>query len=201
MAAVSGEAAQAKGADGAQRAKRWLESTTRVNAQWVNPEPSALPKLTFQWPRGGQSFSFDLHGVLKYGDYDGQTFYAECKNYEKPSDLGTHYLKFLAQCYVALEARAAYCEHFFWISWSPHNVNSWNQLTTAEYVRDAVIQHWQRIFDVGSEEDARKAVNEETCKAVAERLWLIVLSQRQETLVISAGHRALIEAHEIEKAG
>ena len=93
----------------------------------------------------------------------------ECKNYEKPSDLGTHYLKFLAQCYVALEARAAYCEHFFWISWSPHNVNSWNQLTTAEYVRDAVIQHWQRIFDVGSEEDARKAVNEETCKAVAER--------------------------------
>ncbi|MEJ1155156.1 hypothetical protein [Microbacterium marmarense] len=43
MTRIEGESAQAKGADGAQRAKRWLESTTRVNAQWVNPNPPAAP--------------------------------------------------------------------------------------------------------------------------------------------------------------
>lgn len=33
---MSGEEAHEKGRDGAQRAKLWLESTTRVNACWVN---------------------------------------------------------------------------------------------------------------------------------------------------------------------
>jgi hypothetical protein len=68
-----------------------LESTSRVEACWVNPDKGAVGKLTFDWPHGGQSFSFDLGGRLRYGSFDGQLFYAEVKKYSNASDLGTLY--------------------------------------------------------------------------------------------------------------
>jgi hypothetical protein len=68
---------QAKGAEGARRAKLWLESTTRVNVQCVNPHRVAVPRLTFKW-HGGSTFSFDLGGVLLGEDLHGQEFLAEC---------------------------------------------------------------------------------------------------------------------------
>lgn len=199
MARIEGESAHAKGADGARRAKRWLESTTRVNAQWVNPDPPALRKLQFRWPHGGQNFSFDLGGTLKYGDFDGQMFYAESKNYASSSDLGSHYSEFLAQCYVAYRERPMYCDHFMWISWSPHSVTKWSELTTARYVEKQVLANRQRIFGVDDTEEAQSEIDDKIVSAVAERLWIIILSEKQETLVISKEHRGLIEKHEVEK--
>jgi hypothetical protein len=66
MARIEGESAQAKGADGARRAKRWLESTTRVNAQWVNPNAAAVPKLQFKWPHDPNNFTV-LGDAFVYG--------------------------------------------------------------------------------------------------------------------------------------
>jgi hypothetical protein len=199
VAGLHGEAAQAKGADGARRAKRWLESTTRVNAQWVNPDPPAIGKLTFDWPHGGQSFSFDLAGHFKYGDVDGEAFFAESKKYDAPLDLATHYSKFLAQCYVAYRTSPGWCDHFMWIAWSPHSITSWPDLTKAEYVREHVIKHRERVFGEADEAVAGSLVDDAAVSAVAERLWLIVLSDRQETLVISKEHRGVIDAYEAEK--
>jgi hypothetical protein len=199
MAHIQGEAAQAKGADGARRAKRWLESTTRVNAQWVNPDKAAINKLTFDWPHGGRTFSYDLGGLMKYGEFDGQMFFAESKNYNAPSDLATHYDKFLAQCYVAFEQREAYCDHFLWIAWSPHSINKWPDLMSKDAVRAAVLKHRKRIFDEEDEEAAAALIVAATVTAVAERLWLIVLSEKQERLVISGEHRGVIDKYEAEK--
>lgn len=199
MTRIEGESAQAKGADGAQRAKRWLESTTRVNAQWVNPNPPAVAKLTFAWPHGGQNFSFDLGGLLKFGEYDGQEFFAESKNYADPNDLPKHYSKFLAQCYVAYSQLPARSDHFMWIAWSPHSVTNWSKLTTAEYVREHVIKHRKQVFGEEDEAKASAMVDDDLVSAVASRLWLIVLSQKQEKLVISAEHRGVIENYEQTK--
>ena len=200
MTRIEGETAQAKGADGARRAKRWLESTTRVNAQWVNPDPPAVAKLTFAWPHGGQNFSFDLGGLLKYGDLDGHLFFAESKNYAAPSDLREHYSKFLAQCYVAYLDKPAYCDHFMWIAWSPHDITKWPTLTTAGYVKKHVVLHRARVFGDGvSEVDAEALIDEEAVSAVASRLWLIILSEKQETLVISKEHRGVIDQYEAVK--
>lgn len=198
---LTGEATQAKGADGARRAKRWLESTTRVNAQWVNPDPPALPKLTFEWPYGGTTFSYDLGGTLKYGEFEGQMFFAECKNYKNASDLATHYTKYLAQCYVAYLERPAFCDHFMWVAWSPHGTTSWDQLLTNTAVRSAVLKQRKQVFGVTTVPEAEQLVDEKTCIEVASRLWMIILSERQEQLVISPQHRGLIEQHEITKAG
>ena len=170
-----------------------------MNAQWVNPDPPALKKLQFQWPYGGQNFSFDLGGTLKYGEYDGEMFYAESKNYDSPSDLPTHYSKFLAQCYVAYLQNAKYCDHFMWISWSPHSITDWAQLTSAEYVRKHVLKHKERVFGDVEDAQAEALIDDEVVSAVAARLWLIILSKKQEALVISSEHRGLIEKHEVER--
>ena len=199
MTRIEGESAQAKGADGARRAKRWLESTTRANAQWVNPDPPAVSKLSFKWPHGGQNFSFDIAGYLRYETYDGQMFFAESKAYAAPGDLATHYSKFLAQCYVAFLDKPGYCDHFMWLAWSPHSITDWPHLTAAEYVRKHVIKHRARVFGVDGEAEAEGLVDDDVVSAVASRLWLIVLSEKQETLVITREHRGVIERHEAER--
>lgn len=201
MAGITGESAQAKGADGAKRAKRWLESTTRVNAHWVNPNPPAVEKLTFAWPHGGQTFSFDLGGTLKYGDYDGHMFFAESKNYDAPNDLRVHYSQFLAQCYVAHLDKPGFCDHFMWIAWSPHDITKWPDLTTSDYVKKHVLKHRERVFGETDAEKAEKMLDLDAVSAVASKLWLIILSQKQETLVISGEHRGVIDKYEAEKGG
>lgn len=199
MTRIEGESAQAKGADGARRAKRWLESTTRVNAQWVNPDPPAVAKLRFAWPHGGQNFSFDLGGILRYGDYDGQMFFAESKNYDAPNDLATHYSQFLAQCYVAYLDKPGMCDNFMWLAWSPHSITKWPTLMSEEYVREHVIEHRARVFGVTDKAEAEALVDADIVSAVASRLWLIILSEKQENLVISKEHRGVIEQYEVRK--
>jgi hypothetical protein len=49
--------------------------------QWVNPEPVAVKKLTFSWA-DNTTFSFDLAGILRGEEVEGQEFFAECKKYQ-----------------------------------------------------------------------------------------------------------------------
>ena len=71
---MSGEATHAKGADGARRAKAWLEATTRVNVHWVNPDPVAVEKLTFSWADGSRAPS-----ILE-GSSSGTSWRASCSS-------------------------------------------------------------------------------------------------------------------------
>ncbi|RNB52376.1 hypothetical protein EDM22_01335 [Agromyces tardus] len=156
--------------------------------------------MEFSWPEGGRTFSFDLGGLFKYDEFDGQTFYAESKMYSDSSNLPGHYEEFLAKCYVAYLDRAMFCDHFMWISWSPHTASRWSTHTSEETVRAAVIAQRKRIFGDLDEATAEGLVDDAVVSEVASRLWLIILSERQEQLVITPGHRGLIEAYEAEKA-
>jgi hypothetical protein len=140
---VTGEATHEVGADGARRAKLWLERTTRVDVHWTNPQH--VDKLSFEWPLGG-NFSFDLAGVMKGDEFDGQTFVAEVKKYRKSSDLAEHYVDYLAKCYCTRKVRPDRCDHFMMISWAPFNSTKWDQLCTSEQVAAAVAKKRQRIF-------------------------------------------------------
>ncbi|WP_146240695.1 hypothetical protein [Curtobacterium sp. MCPF17_011] len=66
-------------------------------------------------------------------------------------------------------------------------------------MREHVIKHRERVFGEADEAVAGSLVDDAAVSAVAERLWLIVLSDRQETLVISKEHRGVIDAYEAEK--
>ncbi|MBO4140070.1 hypothetical protein J5U46_07920 [Micromonospora tulbaghiae] len=195
---MSGEETQAKGADGARRAKLWLESTTRVNVQWVNPHPVAVPKLTFKW-HGGSTFSFDLGGVLLGEELHGQEFLAECKKYAKPSDQGTLYVKYLAQCYRAYSERPDRCDNFFWITWSPFSSNRWDELLTPGYVRDAVLAHHEKALGTENLDAARREISDNLCKDVADRLWMILLTDRQEKLQPTRLHLGVIRKFDTER--
>jgi hypothetical protein len=43
-----GDDAHAAGAEGVQKAKRWLESTTRLDASWIYPEEASRNKLAYK---------------------------------------------------------------------------------------------------------------------------------------------------------
>lgn len=182
---MAGETAHATGADGARRAKRWLERTTRVRVPYVNPDEVATPILTFEWHEDSgrtKPFSFDMSGYLVEGDFHSENFFAESKKYKAPSDQGTEYRHFLAKCYVALRSRPQYCHHFFWITWAPFLSTSWEVLATADFVKESVLKHPKDVFGV---DNALAVIDDEVCKDIAERLWIIVLSEKQEDLTIS----------------
>ncbi|MGW6449523.1 hypothetical protein [Lentzea sp. NPDC055074] len=195
---MSGEETQAKGADGARRAKLYLESFARANVQWVNPDPISIPKLTFPWANG-KDFSFDLGGILLGEELHGQEFLAESKMYKSAQDQGTHYRKYLAQCYRAFQLRPDRCDNFTWITWAPFLVTEWDELDSPEMVKASVLLHRDRVFNVADEDEANSLIVDQTCKDVADRLWMWVLSKRQEKLTLTREHLGVIRKYDTMK--
>lgn len=195
----SGEALHKAGDDGARRAKRWLEASTRVSKSWLNTDPTIGARCQFTWPHGTTGFSFDIGGFLCGGEFEGHSFLAECKNYNTAGDQGTEYSMYLAKCYAAYMAQPRWSDHFMWITWHPFSVTTWASLCKRDKVRDSVLSEHNRVFGVDSKDQAKGIIDETVVDAVADRLWLIVLSRNQERLVISRKHLALIRAREIEE--
>ncbi|MEU0717773.1 hypothetical protein ABZ498_11390 [Streptomyces lavendulocolor] len=197
---MSGEKLHAKGEEGARRARYWLDSTTRANARWVNPHPVAVPKLTFQWA-DGSNFSYDLGGHLLGGEFEGQEFLVESKFYDSIGHQGAMYVEYLAKCYRAFDTRPDRCDNFMWITWHPSSLKKWARLCTEPEVRAAVIKHRQKALGVNTPQQAAEAIDDEICKAVTDRLWLILLNRRQEELVISKKHLGWIRDRETTEGG
>jgi hypothetical protein len=198
---VSGEEAHDKGREGALRAKRWLEATTRANVPWINPDPVAIPKLTFPWADPGvKPFSFDIGGTLVGGEVANQEFLAESKNYTNAYDQTSMYNEYLAKCYVARQLRPDRCDNFMWITWSAFGTTVWSDLMSIERVRKAVLSECKRAL-AAEPAHAESKINDALCAEVADRLWIIVLSERQEKhLVLTAEHQGLIRKHVAEEA-
>ncbi|WP_328813784.1 hypothetical protein [Rhodococcus sp. NBC_00297] len=198
---MAGEVEQSKGRAGARRAKLWLDRTTRVQASFLNPDGVAVHKLTVKKanPKGNsKSFSFDLGGFMRGEEFKGQGFLAECKNYKNESDLPAHYRAFLAHCYRARATNHFLADHFFWISFSPHQSRAWDTHTTVESIQRAVMH--SDLVDVNflEDEDPKAEFSAEVAKEVSDNLWIIVLSDKQvDNLMLTRDHFALIESEMI----
>ncbi|HEV2360485.1 MAG TPA: hypothetical protein VGS21_02165 [Acidimicrobiales bacterium] len=171
----AGETLHVQGHDGARRAKIWLEKTGRVEVHFSRYELEEAPFLTFP-PLVGHPYSFDLGGVLRLPSGTA-SFFGEVKKVSSEAGQGTQYQEYLAKCYRAT-VQSAKPHHFMWITWHPFSVTTWAQLCTPEQVRAAVTSNKAAYCGEGP-------VDEETCSELAKRLWLIVLSDRQETLSMS----------------
>ncbi|MGA4777623.1 hypothetical protein ACPCUX_03700 [Cellulosimicrobium sp. AB352] len=194
-----GEQSHQKGEDGVRRAKKWLDATTRVQASWTAYDDTASGKLEFVWPYGGNQYSYDLGGVLAGGDYHLQHFLAESKKYDDASDQGTHFDKFLAQSYVTLDTDGRMADHFMWITWAPFRITTWTSLFSTGKIEDALLSdvNRQRVFGGVDVETARSQIDRDLAEEVSRRIWVIVLSDKQETLVISDDERAQVVARRI----
>jgi len=188
---VAGEDSQDIGRDGLQRAKHWLELSTRVKVAWTHSQQPLAELIHFRWPHGSQeAFSFDLGGIFQGDHLDGQSFLAEVKNYRYEMDLPDQFRDFLAKCYVALEAKRTRCDHFLWISWSPFQARSWHKHATTDSVKKALAHaaNRKRVLDVDTASDAMQKWNIELMSQVASRVWLVTLSDQQEQLVLTRNH-------------
>lgn len=172
---MAGEEAHDIGRTGVERARLWLEKTGRVNVNFTVYEVGAVPFLTFA-DALGKDFSFDMSGILNL-DEGKSTFYGEIKKYSAVGKQPEEYTEYLAKCYRATVTSDSPF-HFFWITWHPFSQGKWASLCSADEIRSALETHAAKYL--GSEQ-----VDEEVVKAMAERLWLVVLSDRQEALSMS----------------
>lgn len=200
---MSGEALHEKGREGARRAKEWLDATTRADVRWVNPDRVAVPKLTFEWADGSGPYSFDIGGLLLGGDKNNEEFLGEVKNYVDASDQGSLYTEYLAKCYRAFTTRPDRCDNFIWVTWAPFKSNSWSALCTPGEISKAVLKHRKKALNLEAETEAQEVLDglQNVLQVIADRLWLLVLSEKQEKhLVLSKEHLGVVRSHMATKA-
>jgi hypothetical protein len=172
---MSAETAHRKGHDGVIMAKRWLESTTRFRIHFSVYESEA--NCTVQL-FGGKAKVFDMRGV--HIDDDGSTnrcpLYVEVKNYDNAGDQGGEYEKYLQNCYLAAareaEDGADRKTEFMWLTWHPFSQKKWSALCSEEELRDALAKLELEMID------------DTIVRALSERLWLVVLSRRQDDMTM-----------------
>ncbi|MGW4119869.1 hypothetical protein [Nocardia sp. NPDC004711] len=202
---MAGESEQAKGRQGALLAKLWLNRTTRATSCIVNPDNFAKQKLTLKkadYRTLNDVFSFDLGGRLRGGELEGQDFLAEVKNYKNSSNLPGHFRDFLAHCYRAMIVQHLMADNFFWIAFSPHTASKWDQLANADAVKAAVLDTETRGINFTPEQDPQEEFLEEVAKEVSNRIWMIVLSEKQiKHLTLLEEHHRIIEGHIVQSAG
>lgn len=156
----------------------------RVSQSFTNTDGAWAKKLSLWWPHGsGNEFSFDLGGVMRGGEWNGDMFCAEVKWRKNASDQGSEYRSFLAKCYVALSQGYLLGDHFMWISWAPFRATTWEKLTTPDEIRDALLAESVRTLGTADQSEALELMKDEVVRELADRLWVIVLSAKQEKLV------------------
>lgn len=166
----------------------------RVRQAWTNEDEVHIARLSFDWPYGGQTFSYDIGGMLSGGAFEGHFFLAESKKYAGANDQGTHFDDWMAKCYVARRDHPRLVNHFMWVTWAPFRITSWKDLCSVDTVQSGLLtaKNRKRLFDTDNLDEAKSKIDAEVVKDVASSLWIIVLSDKQEELVISAEHRAWI---------
>jgi hypothetical protein len=185
---VAGEAQHIGGQGGVERARIWLEKTGRVSVQYTVYEVGLVPFLSFPDADGGE-FSFDMGGILHL-DAGKAPFLGEIKKYDVVGDQPAMYKEYLAKCYRTCVATGN-PYHFVWITWHPFSQTNWTNLCTADEVRSAIHAHKKTYC--GEHVDVDDAV----CAELAERLWLIVLSDRQERLSMTDEQLGVLRRAEV----
>lgn len=86
-----------------------------------------------------------------------------------------------------------------WITWCPFNVNNWQDLCGPELVKKSVLAERERVLGKADLNEAEALLDQSLVDDVASRLWMIVLSKRQEQLVISPRDLSQIEQIRVER--
>ncbi|MFF3671998.1 hypothetical protein [Microtetraspora malaysiensis] len=187
---MAGEGHQQTGSDGLDRAKRWLDYSTRVATIYTNTDKVLKDLLHFRWPHGGQEFSFDLGGKLRGGDLHDKSFMAEVKAYKYEMDSPKEYREFVAECYVAFQEKPDRCDNLIWLSWAPFQAQNWHRHRNAESIRRHLLHadNVYRVFGTTSADEAKGKLDEQVIYELTKRLWLLTLCDEQENLVITSAH-------------
>ena len=172
-----GERPHVVGEHGARRAQNWLISTTRVSVPWTAyDDPTTIPDALRIVHPDGSPHHFDLAGYFLDGDLKGSQFLAEVKHYQTAGHQSEHYRDYLLNCYFAATSSHRNF-HFMWITWHPFGTLSrWSQLCAPDSIMDALRQYNSVHSTAYGDLD--------TCRYLSDRLWLILLAERQERYLV-----------------
>ncbi|KFU75300.1 hypothetical protein SAMN04489729_6980 [Amycolatopsis lurida] len=176
------EKSQETGREGVFRAKQYLESTTYLRLSWTAYDHE---KICTRQRLDGSKKVYDLAGYFL--GKRRHPLLVEAKKYSVVGSQGSMYIEYLADIY-SITARACRDDmddetEFMWVTWHPFSQGNWPKLTHHEYVRAAVREHAERLKLPATEDGFE--IDDDLCRLVAQRLWLLVLSDRQQDLVLS----------------
>ena len=129
---------------------------------------------------------FDMYGFF-LGD-EKREVYVENKDYAKEQNLYDQYQEFLAIAYSATAKRLQSSKkdrktEFMWVTTHPFRMARWSELSTPNEIRVALEKHSDFLNGA--------TINDEILRAVASRLWVLVLHERQ--LEISLTHQEVLK--------
>lgn len=200
------EPMQEQGREGAFRAKRWLDSTTRIRISWDVYTSPAQTRIR----RPDESTQlFDLAGIILMGG-PPRPLLVECKNYTSVGKQKQAYREYLADAYFGTLDKGADADtQFMWVTWHPFDLDGWTHLcgpneTTSVKGQAALAKTAGMIAEAVTASGHLKegqSVDPDLCAIVAQRLWLIVLHKRQEDhLMLSEDMAARVREGLIEGA-
>jgi hypothetical protein len=180
---MSAEEAHELGREGVFKVKQFLESTTHLQVPWTAYDHKAV--CTRQRLDGTKKV-YDLRGFF-LGERR-RPLYIEAKNYSTPGGQGILYREYLADVY-SITAKAVADDmdeesEFMWITWHPFSQSAWTRLATHDYIREAVLKY-SDCLGLEADVEPEDVIDDEMCRLVASRLWIIVLTERQHQLVLT----------------
>lgn len=181
----SREAVQETGREGVLEAKRWLESTTRVQLPFNAYEMTSQCSLPLL---GDAVKCYDLRG---YFFDDGRPLLVEVKKYSSAGDQGPLFKRFLAEAYSTTAKHWQQVGdpkfEFMWVTWHPFSQTDWSTILTPGYMTTALAAN-DDVLD-------KQAVNRTVLDAVSQRTWVLVLHDKQRELRPADNEIAKILTH------
>lgn len=165
---MPGESLHESGRRGVEKATQWLDSTGRVQVLWNVYDDEA--QLRIVCPSKLER-SFDLTAKMMGSKHDRSQLYAEVKHVHTPSGLAGQDGDFLANCYCKMLPDTEQRYEFMFITWHPFSLRSWTCLTKGETVERALKKRQTKWL-------GNKPIDKALCKKVADRVWIIVLSDK-----------------------
>jgi hypothetical protein len=173
---MAAETSHVAGQRGVQKVKQWLESTTHVALPWSvydHPAMTTLPRLD------GAKKVYDLSGYFLGANR--RPIFIESKHHFTEGGQGVAYPEYLANAYSttskSLLDGVDTGREYMWVTWHPFLQSRWSKLTATEEIHVA-LRRYPEVLNGSS-------IEEELVRKVASRLWLVVLSKRQEELSLT----------------
>lgn len=183
--ALRAEAAHEQGRTGVFAAKTWLESTTYLSLGL--DAYRFAPGCTVTCLDDSKQ-TFDLRGQIYERHHE---LFVEVKTYTVVGGQKKAYDDFLA---IAYSATAKQMEdvgdpkaEFMWVTTYPFDQGKWLSLTSRERIKKALERDQSGIL-------GGRALDEELLTTMSDRIWLLVLNERQHELTLTPSELSSVES-------
>lgn len=182
---MEAEETQEHGRKGVALFKRWLESTTYIELEWnvyEKPNYCTLPLLN-------GTKKFDLVG--NFLGSNQRPLAVECKRYSSKGDQPAQFSRFLAEAYSAtlFETKVRggdIAREFIWATTHPFDQSKWSKVHSHTAVKSAVENNPDVLGDHTSPSfDLSSFISDDTIRTVADRIWLLVMNEKQDELSLT----------------